>query len=272
VNDVARALLETGWRAKRSLGQNFIFDANFLDLLVREAALDPADTVVEFGTGPGQLTERLAVCAGRVVTVEIDPRLHAFAKGRLAERNVDFVVGDALGRHGGVSDEVAGRVKAAGGRVRVVSNFPYAVAGALLVSIGEGAIPAVDAVGTVQLEVAERLVAGPSTEAYGPLGILVQRLARTEILRRVPPRLFWPSPKVDSALIRVVFERRPAPGWDGFKAFIKGIFGFRRKTLGAGLRRMGYPSPGPWAANRPEELTPGELEELWRTLSSRPPA
>ncbi|NUN48464.1 MAG: ribosomal RNA small subunit methyltransferase A [Candidatus Brocadiae bacterium] len=267
MNDLAKQLLDAGFRPRRRFGQNFLFDDNFLAALIREAALSPDDLVLEIGTGPGQLTERLAAHAAHVVTAEIDERLHAFARGRIPARNVDFWQGDAIPGGGELHRELVALVRSRLGtrRLRMVANLPYAVGGAILLALAEEQLPAADALCTLQEEVADRLCAGPGDEAYGPLGILLGRRADVRKVRDVPPQLFWPMPRVQSSLVHIRFGVRPFEGdWTGYKTFVKAIFGFRRKTLQAGLRRMGRGGAGEFASARPEMLTPGELETVWR--------
>lgn len=272
MNDLARQLLDLGWKPKKQFGQNFLFDSNFLDLIVREARLSADDVLVEFGTGPGQLTELLAANCAQVFTIDIDPKLYAFAKGRISARNIDFHLGDAIPDGDALNPEFVKAILAFAGkrRIRVVSNFPYAVGGSILLALAQGALPAADALGTLQDEVADRLAAGPGEDAYGPLGILVRRLADVEKVREVPKQLFWPMPKVHSALVRVTFGARPFEGdWDGYKRFVKNAFSQRRKTLGSGLKKLGLFYDGPHASQRPEELSPGELEGVWRAARER---
>ncbi|MBI2922056.1 MAG: ribosomal RNA small subunit methyltransferase A [Planctomycetes bacterium] len=267
MNHLAQDLLDAGFRPNRRLGQNFLFDQNFLDLMVREAALGPDDVALEFGTGPGQLTERLAARAAFVHTIEIEPRLHEFARGRLVLPNVHFHLGDAIPGGDRLNPELCEAVgkRLGGRRLRVVSNFPYSVGGSILLALAEGQLPAFDAVGTLQKEVAERLAAGPGDEAYGPLGILLRRLARVEVLRDVARQLFWPVPRVDSALVRVTFGAARFEGdWKGYRQFVKLAFSQRRKTLTAGLRKLGLAYSGVHARCRPEDLSPEELEDVWR--------
>lgn len=266
MNDLARQLLDLGWKPKKQFGQNFLFDANFLAAIVREASLAKDDVVVEFGTGPGQLTELLAAACARVFTIDIDPKLHAFAMHRLGARNVEFHLGDAIPKGDRLNPEFvkAAVAGAAGRRIRVVSNFPYAVGGAILLAIAEGQLPAADALGTLQHEVADRLAAGPGDEAYGPLGILLRRLADVRRVRDVPKQLFWPMPEVHSALVHVRFGARTFDGdWAGYKTFVKNAFSQRRKTLSSGLKKLGLAYDGEFARRRPEELTPEQLEAVW---------
>ncbi|MCE9582928.1 MAG: methyltransferase domain-containing protein [Planctomycetes bacterium] len=267
MNPLAQELLDLGWKPKRQFGQNFLFDAHFLELMVREADLRADDVVVEFGTGPGQLTERLAQQAAFVLTIDIDPQLHAFAKARLTLPNIEFLQADAIPGGDTLSPELVQRVKARldGRRLRVVSNFPYAVGGSILLALAEGQLPAHDALGTLQDEVADRLIAGAAQEAYGPLGILIGRLATTKKIREVPPQLFWPMPQVYSALVRVEFGAKAFEGnWPGYKAFVKSVFSQRRKMMSSGLKRLGFRYEGEHAMKRPEALTPEELETVWR--------
>ena len=267
MNPLASELLERGFKPRRQLGQNFLFDANFLDFIVREAAILPDDVVLEFGTGPGQLTERLAAQAALVHTIEIDRVLHDFSSKRLRLPNVVFHLGDAIPGGDDLDPALVATVKAslAGRRLRVVSNFPYSVGGSILVSLGAGALPAADALGTLQHEVALRLVAAPGTDDYGPLGILLQQRAHVSILRPVARRLFWPEPRVDSSLVRVTFDR-PGPLDPGWIRFLKSVFSQRRKTLAGGLRKLGWSYTGEFAGKRPEQLSPDELESVWREV------
>lgn len=272
MNDLAKQLLDLGWKPKKQFGQNFLFDTNFLDLIVREAALAPDDVVVEFGTGPGQLTELLAARCARVFTIDIDPRLHAFAKHRIAAPNIEFHLGDAIPKGDTLNPDFVTAISAgaAGRRLRVVSNFPYAVGGAILLSLAERQLPAADALGTLQHEVADRLAAGPGEDDYGPLGILIRRLADVRKVRDVPKQLFWPMPQVHSALVHVAFGARAFDGdWEGYKAFVKSAFSQRRKTLGSGLKKLGLAYEGEHVSKRPEELTPEELEGVWRAARPR---
>jgi 16S rRNA (adenine1518-N6/adenine1519-N6)-dimethyltransferase len=271
VNDLARQLLDLGWKPKKQFGQNFLFDTNFLDMFVREAGLGADDVVVEFGTGPGQLTELLAARCARVFTIDIDPKLHAFAMGRNSARNVEFHLGDAIPDGDTLNPEFVKSILAFAGtrRVRVVSNFPYAVGGSILLALAQGGLPAADALGTLQDEVAERLAAGPGEDAYGPLGILVRRLADVEKVRDVAKQLFWPMPKVHSALVRIRFGARKFEGdWDGYKTFVKNAFSQRRKMLGGGLKKLGLAYDGEHASKRPEQLSPEELEIVWRAAKT----
>ncbi|MEK7467495.1 MAG: rRNA adenine dimethyltransferase family protein [Planctomycetota bacterium] len=267
MNDLARQLLDLGWKPKKQFGQNFLFDANFLEMFVREAGLVAGDVVVEFGTGPGQLTELLAARCARVFTIDIDPKLHAFAKGRATARNVEYHLGDAIPDGDALNPEFVKSILEFAGdrRVRVVSNFPYAVGGSILLALAQGGLPAADALGTLQDEVAGRLAAGPGEDAYGPLGILVRRLADVEKVRDVAKQLFWPMPKVHSALVRVRFGARKFEGdWEGYKSFVKSVFSQRRKMLGGGLKKLGLAYEGEHASKRPEQLSPEELEGVWR--------
>jgi 16S rRNA (adenine1518-N6/adenine1519-N6)-dimethyltransferase len=230
-----------------------------LRALAAAAGVSEADCVLEVGTGAGTLTrELLEAGAGRVVTVEVDRRLPPVARevvGEEAEREgrVRFVEGDVLAGKTGLHPGVVAEIEAAradGFRsLKLVANLPYAVATPLIVLLLEPDGPvrpprapelALMAV-TVQREVAERLAAERISKEYGVPSVLVQALARVEVLRWVGPKAFWPAPKVRSAMVRMVplevEHARVAPDrYPLFRALVRAAFQERRKTLRNSLR------------------------------------
>ncbi len=291
LHELRDALQAAGLRPQRRLGQHFLVDGNLLQILVREAQIDPDDVVLEVGTGPGNLTELLAAEAGHVVTVEVDPALADVARMRLAgHENVDLLVADVLrDKHHldpEVLETVRARAEAAGGRLKLVANLPYAAATPLLVDLLiDGPVPRLF-VFTVQEEVAERLAAAPGTKAYGPVTVLVQALAEVETLRRLPPSVFWPRPKVWSSMVRLWpsrARRRRIADLGLLRQVVEGLFGHRRKRApkSLALAPLGEDVPEPWAARlraiglNPEargETYPVEaVVELANRLASEPP-
>jgi len=218
-NEIRALLADAGLRPDRRLGQHFLVDANLMRLLVAEADLGPRDTILEVGAGVGNLTELLVGQAGWVVAVELDARLTAVARERLAAAaNLDLLRTDALkDKHTLVAGPVPERL-----------------------------------VFTVQKEVADRLAAAPATRDYGPVGVLVQALADVEVLRRLAPSVFWPRPRVRSAMVRILpsAERRQRiADLATFRATIEGLFGHRRKQAARSLAlspTLGG-TPGHWA-------------------------
>jgi len=227
-------------------GQNFLVDLNLLDVLVRTAAIDPADVVLEVGTGTAALTERLARAAAAVVTVEIDRRLAQLARDRLAgDENVTLVEGDVLARKHRLAPEVLAAVTAAlagsQGRLLLVANLPYCVATPVVSNLLALPRPFDAAIVTVQRELAERMTAAPGSPHYNALSVWIGAQCRGAIHRILPPSVFWPRPRVESAIVRLDLEparREAIVDLHGFHAFIRDVFCHRRKLLRGVLVRM----------------------------------
>ena len=239
-----RALLAAaGLRPQKRHGQHFLVDGNLMRRLVEEADLRPADTVLEVGAGLGNLTQLLVERAGWVVAVEIDAAIADLARRRLADAaNLDLLVTDILAdKHHiapAVLETVAKRRQACGGPWKLVANLPYAAATPLMAELVQADPPPERLIFTVQEEVAARLAAKPGTRAYGPVGVLVQAVADVEILRRLPPSIFWPKPKVYSAMVRIrpSAERRGRiKDMAAFRKIVEGLFGHRRKRAARSL-------------------------------------
>ena len=228
-----------GLAAKKSLGQNFLFDLNLTAKIARAAGPLEEATVFEIGPGPGGLTRALLACgARRVVAVERDERcLPALAEisarypGRL-----DVIYGDAL--------EVDLAPYAASGPARICANLPYNVGTALLVGWLENAVwpPFWDRLVLMfQREVAERIVASPSQRAdYGRLAVLANWRCETRILFDVPASAFTPPPKITSSVVELRPRAHPAP-CDArlLSAVTQAAFGQRRKMLRQSLKGLG---------------------------------
>jgi 16S rRNA (adenine1518-N6/adenine1519-N6)-dimethyltransferase len=220
-------------RPTKSLGQNFLHDANTIRRIVRTAELGPDDVVLEVGPGLGSLTLGLLPAAARVVAVEIDPRLAALLPATVAARaphlaeRLTVVEGDALR-----ITELPGPPPTA-----LVANLPYNVAVPVLLTLLE-LFPTLDrALILVQAEVAERLAAAPGTSAYGVPSVKAAWYGDVRRAGSVGRRVFWPEPNVDSGLVALV--RRPPPEGDRKATFavIDAAFATRRKGLRAALAR-----------------------------------
>ncbi|MFW6161984.1 MAG: 16S rRNA (adenine(1518)-N(6)/adenine(1519)-N(6))-dimethyltransferase RsmA [Planctomycetota bacterium] len=234
-----------GLRASKRLGQNFLVDHNLLDLMVREAQVSARDLALDIGSGTGMLTAHLADAAGKVLGFEVDRRLFAIASRFLGDRaNVALIQGDVLAsKHAlaprlteAVADEWrTGRYEG----LKVVSNLPYSIASLVVPNLLESDLPVALMLVTVQREVAERLAAEPGRKAYGSPSVVVQAHAAVEIVRRVPPSVFWPRPKVDSAIVRVTPQPERLASlrdYDLFLALVRSAFAHRRKTLANALK------------------------------------
>lgn len=237
-----------GLEAKSKLGQNFLIDLNLLDLIVRTAELDAGDAVLEVGTGTGSLTARLADHAGVVTTVEIDKSLQPVAKQIVGDRaNVRHVFGDCLAKKNELNpDMLAAWDRAAADfkcpRRKLVANLPYVIATPLVSNLLIAGVPVERMVVMVQWEIAERLRAEVGTKDYNALSVLVQSVADVEVVRKVLPTNFYPRPKVDSAIVKIVpsAEKRAKVGDVGrFRAFLRDLYVHRRKNLRQAL--TGWP-------------------------------
>ncbi|MBL7077484.1 MAG: ribosomal RNA small subunit methyltransferase A [Kiritimatiellae bacterium] len=269
-----RALLaELEVRPSRSLGQNFLIDANVLRILVDAAELAPEDRVLEVGPGLGVLTGELAARASELVAVEKDHRLAAHLTERFkATPSVTIVSGDMLKQR--IDRLGSGRLR------KVVANLPYRPGTRILVDLVRNATPPDMMVLTVQREVADRLTAAVGGKDYGLLAVWVKRLYDVEWVKVVKPTCFWPAPAVTSAIVRLVrHDRRPLPAEveSVFYALTKYAYSVRRKQLVTVLRKaasglqMDESASRTWlnSRNLPETARPQVLGvEEWCDLAT----
>ncbi len=253
------AIREAGLSAKKSLGQNFLLDLNITRRIARAAGPLAGVTVLEIGPGPGGLTRALLLeGAAKVVAIERDERfrpilvqIEALAEGRFEPLFLDALTADY---------EAISTGKSA---VRIVANLPYNVATVLIARwLTAGPWPPFfdKLVLMVQREVAERLVAEPGDEGYGRLAVLGQFRARPKILFTLPPSVFVPPPKVDSALIEIVPQPMtgvPVPVTH-LERITAAAFGQRRKMLRSSLATLGADTA---ALLRDAEIEPSERAE-----------
>lgn len=230
---LGEVLRRHGLRLKKGLGQNFLADPVHLDRIVAAAELTPDDVALEIGPGVGTLTVRLARRAGRVVAVELDAAFLPVLDEMLAgQSNVSVVQGDIL--------QLDPAALVNGEPYKVVANLPYYITSAAIRHLLTAAQPPALVVLTIQREVAQRIVARPPDMSL--LAVSVQYYARPELVARIPAGAFYPSPKVDSAIIRLRRWETPpvdAPSDDVFFEVARAGFGQRRKqlrnSLGSGL-------------------------------------
>ena len=239
---------QRGIAPRRQLGQNFLIDLNIHELIVKAAEVGPGDVILEVGSGTGALTSLLAGRGAAVVAVDVDPamaRLTAEAVAGLP--NVRALHRDVLAGKHALCPEVLDAVRSGlaaqtGRRFKVVANLPYNVATPVITNLLVHAeLSPVLMVVTIQRELAERLVAEPASEAYGAVSVIVQALASVSIVRSLPPSVFWPRPKVDSAVVAIRPDpaRRASVGdvaW--FQELVRGVFLHRRKYLRHALAGM----------------------------------
>jgi len=200
------ALDAAGFRPSRRLGQNLLLDENAARAIARDARVPPGELVLEVGPGCGFLSVHLADGGARLLAVEIDRRLASIAARFLAPYpDAELVRADALAGKRALAPEITSRLPRSDSW-HLVSNLPYSISGPILALCAGHAHPPASMTVLVQAEVAERLVARPGRREWGPLSVAVQLSHRGSVLRHLPPRLFWPRPKVQSAVVRL--ERR----------------------------------------------------------------
>lgn len=234
-------------RRRRALGQHFLADPGVAARIVEAVGATAADLVCEIGPGPGALTRALAIRAGRLVALEIDPALQAWLTqaarhwpeaARVEIRHADAREFDY--------EELRALRPSPAGRVLVVGNLPYSASKAILERLLDAHAALDLAVLMLQREVAERLAAAPGGRDYGALSVFWQRWADVTRLLVVPPAAFRPPPAVESAVVRATFgaaSRLPVTDEAAFKRTVRAAFGQRRKTLVNALRGGGLGSP-----------------------------
>lgn len=268
--EIEAILEQAGSRPRHQFGQNFMIDQNLVRLVAEAGELTSRDTVIEVGPGTGTLTEELLERAGSVVAVEIDRNLAAVLRNRFASRpQFTLIEGDALSGKHAINSQLMSIVDQgrAGGNLKLVANLPYNIASPLIIELLIGGTELLAF--TVQKEVALRLVASPGSDDYGPLSIMAQMLAKVEILRTLGPRIFWPAPKIDSALVRMRHEDRLGADARAFSRFVHAIFSYRRKTLRKALSQAGFDATsllketGFDGNRRPEEFDPAQFKQMY---------
>lgn len=254
-------------RAKKSLGQNFLQDANVAHKIVR--VFDPKgdDRVVEIGPGKGALTALILEQVKHLTVIELDNDLAPMLQEQFGER-ISVIHADVLN----VSlTELREQI---GAPLRLIGNIPYNITTPILFHVVDS-LPAVkDFLVMMQTEVAQRIVAKPRTKEYGILSILLQYYSTPKMQFAVSRNSFFPVPNVSSAILHFNFEQPYPDRADDdrlFRRIVRGTFGKRRKTLRNGLKGLDVPVDAFDALSvdlelRPEELTVGDFVLLSNEL------
>ncbi len=233
--ELRRLLGAHGLRPSRALGQHFLADPNTARRIVSLAGVGPGDRVLEIGPGVGSLTVALAAAGARVTALELDRHLlpvlaDALARAGVSD-SVDVVSGDALTVD---FDALPGGTPHA-----MVSNLPYNVAVPIVMRLLDDVAAVQRMLVMVQREVGDRLAAGPGTKDYGSVSVRVGYHAQARRVGLVPPTVFLPPPKVDSALVELVRHPTPpvdVPSVDQLFSLVRAGFSQRRKMLRRVLR------------------------------------
>jgi 16S rRNA (adenine1518-N6/adenine1519-N6)-dimethyltransferase len=247
---------------RKSLGQHFVVDPNTVRRIVALAGVQAGDQVVEIGAGLGSLTVELAAAGAHVLAVETDSALIPALEEVTRDLDVQVVEADALTLDWGP-------LLAAVPRWRVVANLPYNVATPLVADLLDDVPSVVDLFVMVQRESADRLVAAPGSKSYGIPSVKVAYWADAELVGTVPPTVFLPRPKVESALVRITRRAEPAVSADPDRLFalVRQAFGQRRKMLRRSLAGLVEDEAFAKAGVRPD-ARPEELDiEAWGRLT-----
>ena len=270
-HEIQAILSAAGTEPRHRFGQNFMIDQNLVRIIADAGNLAVGDVVIEVGPGTGTLTEELMSRSGKLVAVEIDRDLARALRERFADKEQFVLIeSDALKNKHALDDELASQIalaKSSGARVKLVANLPYNIASPLIIEL---LIAGVDLLAfTVQKEVADRIRAAAGSDASGPLTVVARMLAEIEILRTLPPQAFWPAPKIESSLVRMVRRDRLGTRAAEFGRFVQQVFSFRRKTLRKALTQAGLDAEKLLHATgldpqaRPEVLTPEQFLALF---------
>ena len=290
-------LTARGLAPKKSFGQNFMVDANFAAAIARHAGPDENTLLIEVGPGTGCLTRALLDVhpAARILAIEIDRGLAAFLREEFADsirqQRLTLLEGDVLSSKHEISPillETALQISAKEHRQKKIlcSNLPYNVATSVLANFAaeqyrrpESGVRISDfgmslAIATIQLELAERILAKPGDAPYGALSAFMALRTEGKIVRRAGGEVFWPRPNVKSAVISLEFKPWSASPLrhdevPAFQDFLQKLFSQRRKTLRAVLKPVTIPPELNIEPNaRAEELKAETLLGLFRSIES----
>lgn len=229
IKDIIRGV---DFRFNKALGQNFITDANLLDAIVADSGITPSDVVVEIGTGAGTLTRAIAKVAKKVYSFEVDRNLEAvLALSLQGVENAEVVFRDVLK----MSDEQLEAI--VGKKFKVVANLPYYITTPLAMRFIESTLEVESITIMVQKEVALRFVAKPNTPDYSAITLAIEMAGEAQITRNVSRTMFYPSPNVDSAVVRIDVDRNKLDGENValLHKLVRSSFAMRRKTLANNL-------------------------------------
>ena len=239
LSEMRELLTARGIQLSKSLGQNFLHDANQLQRIASLGELTASDKILEIGPGLGPLTEVLLDSGGKVFAIEKDRRLVEFLRERFADRtNFDLLQDDALAYLKDKDRDWADW--------KLVANLPYSVASPILVELALGTRPPERLVATLQWEVVQRIAAKADEEHYGLLSLYLQLRYEPKEWFKIPAACFFPAPDVDSATILLKSRAQPLLSSEQvhtFKRLVKLAFSERRKMMAKLLKQQ-------WPAER----------------------
>lgn len=229
IKDIIRGV---DFHFNKALGQNFITDVNLLDAIVADSGITCDDVVVEIGTGAGTLTRAIAKVAKKVYSFEVDCNLEpVLALSLQGLENVEVIFKDVLKMKDDAFREIVDTP------FKVVANLPYYITTPLAMRFIESSLDVESLTIMVQKEVADRFVAKANTPDYSAITLAIEMAGNAQITRNVSRNMFFPSPNVDSAVVRIDLDRNKLAGEDFalVHKLVRGAFAMRRKTLANNL-------------------------------------
>lgn len=243
---------------KKHLGQHFLKDTNIAKKIVDALSRDDESKVVEVGPGTGVLTAFLLDRYPDFMAMDVDAESVAYLKEKWPDHATKFLLSDFL------NAPIQGQFK-------VIGNFPYNISSQLFFRVYDRRSDVGEVVCMIQKEVADRIVAKEGNKTYGILSVLLQAFYTIDYLFTVPPGVFNPPPKVQSAVIRLVRNGTSSLDCDEvlFKRVVKAGFGKRRKTLRNALKdlNLSFDNSATVFDKRAEQLTVADFVALTNLIS-----
>ncbi|MEM4248334.1 MAG: 16S rRNA (adenine(1518)-N(6)/adenine(1519)-N(6))-dimethyltransferase RsmA [Candidatus Nanoarchaeia archaeon] len=276
-DELVKAMTSLGLHPGKKLGQNFLIDANLLDFIFRQANPQKGDIILEVGPGFGCLTKKLVESGALVIAIELDKRLFEYLKENINFSNFKLIQGDACRLDiESLISESCGK-KSENPAWKCVANLPYSISTPFVMTIARLRNQPIEMQLLLQKETAERFSAQPSTKAYGAVSAVLQSIYDVTLVRSIPPQVFYPPPKVMSALSNFKLRKTEYDfNFEDYIAFIKMAFSFKRKKLVSNLSELFPPPVSKDALSRlnlsesvrAEELSPKIFIELYTLLNA----
>ncbi|QDT24510.1 16S rRNA (adenine(1518)-N(6)/adenine(1519)-N(6))-dimethyltransferase RsmA [Gimesia chilikensis] len=236
-----------GFNPRSDLGQNFLIDLNIIEYVVEQGHIKPTDIVLEVGTGTGGMTTFMAQKARHVISVEYDRNMHTLASEATQKYdNITLLNCDALKNKNRLNpivlEEIDQQLKAnPGSHLKLVANLPYNVATPIISNLVASDLPWNRMVVTIQYELGLKMSCKPATSNYGALSVWLQSQCFVKLLKKVGPTVFWPRPKVDSAIVQLTPNpplKQKIEDRVFFQDFLRRVFQHRRKLMRSTLVGM----------------------------------
>ncbi|OQZ04879.1 MAG: ribosomal RNA small subunit methyltransferase A [Candidatus Brocadia sp. UTAMX1] len=243
--------IRRGITPNKRFGQNFLTDQNAMLCIPDIADLTEDDIVLEIGTGTGGLTRLLAARSRQVFTIEVDRKLFELSSDILRLYNNTIPLNaDILKTKHALNPYITSLIynwlrEHGHAAIKVVSNLPYNISTPVVINLLENDLPISEMVLMLQQEITDRMTALPGTREYGMLSVIIRLFSEVEVVKSLPPEVFWPKPSVHSAIVKVRVQKEKYAGritdYPFFRQIINAIFTSRRKTLINSLERLNVP-------------------------------